>query len=74
MSDIRNESLQSAAKSRAFVMLNATICEPDENEDEYIGYYDHETQTWRGRIRIGCGSYSSRSNGSSGGYSYQADD
>ena len=57
----------------AFVMLNASVCEPREL-DERHGYYDPESQSWVGQIRKGAGTYSSRSNGSGGGYSYQSDD
>ncbi len=63
---------QSGAAARAFVMLNASICE--EPTEALHGYYDPETQTWIGEKRIGAGTYSSRSNGSKGGYSYQSDD
>lgn len=63
---------QSAASGRAFVMVNASVCEePDEG---LYGYYDPDTQTWIGEKRIGAGTYSSRSKGSKGGYSYQSDD
>lgn len=57
----------------AFVMLNATVCEPREL-DRQEGYYDPDSQSWVGQIRKGAGTYSSRSNGSGGGYSYQSDD
>jgi len=59
--------------ARAFVMLNATVCEPD-SENEQRGFYDPESQTWVGQIQYGAGTYSSRSNGSRGGYSHQSDD
>ena len=58
---------------RAFVMINASICEPTE-DGVLTGYYDPETQTWIGEKLIGAGTYSSRSNGSSGGYSHRSDD
>ena len=61
-----------AVAARAFVMIGAAIQEPDAAEPE--GYYDPATQTWIGGRRLGLGSYSNRSNGSSGGYSYQSDD
>lgn len=60
-----------ASQAQAFVMLNAPVCEPSA---DVAGYYDPETQTWVGQIRIGAGTYSSRSNGSRGGYSHQSDD
>ena len=60
-----------AVAARAFVMLNAEIREP---EADVEGYYDPATQTWIGGRRLGLGTHSSRSNGSSGGYSYQSDD
>ena len=60
-----------AVAARAFVMLGAEIRDPDADVG---GYYDPATQTWIGGRRLGLGSYSNRSNGSSGGYSYQSDD
>ena len=62
------------ASKRAFVMVNAPVCEDPETGEIVHGYYDPETQTWVGEKRIGAGTYSSRSNGSKGGYSYQSDD
>jgi hypothetical protein len=61
-----------AGSARAFVMVNASICE--EPGEALHGYYDPETQTWVGEKLIGAGTYSSRSNGSKGGYSSQSDD
>jgi hypothetical protein len=56
----------------AFLMLNAEIREP---EAAPAGHYDPETQCWTGTpTPLGAGTYSSRSNGSKGGYSYQSDD
>ncbi len=56
----------------AFLMLTAEIREP---EAAPAGKYDPETQTWTGNpVPLGAGTYSSRSNGSKGGYSYQSDD
>ena len=60
-----------AILSHAFVMLGAEVQEPDAELD---GYYDPASQTWIGGRRLGLGSYSNRSNGSKGGYSYQSDD
>jgi hypothetical protein len=64
---------QPSAK-RAFVMLNAPVCEPSDDLLRHEGYYDPDTQTWNGRIEIGAGTYSNRSTGSSGDYRYQSDD
>ena len=58
--------------ARAFVMLNAEIRMPASDAPE--GYYDPQSQTWIGRLPLGAGTSSSRSNGSRGGYSYQSDD
>jgi hypothetical protein len=60
--------------ARAFVMVNAPIRQDPETGEAVHGYYDPETQTWVGEKRIGAGTYSSRSNGSKGGYSHQSDD
>ena len=57
-----------------FIMLDAERCQAPMDIDGPGGEYDPVTQTWTGRIRIGAGTYSSRSNGSKGGYSYQSDD
>jgi hypothetical protein len=62
------------AAAKAFVMLNAPICEPTEELLRHEGYYDPESQSWVGRIEIGAGTYSSRSTGSSGDYRHQSDD
>ena len=70
MIDVR-QSVDPAVAARAFVMLNADMREPDA---EVAGYYDPASQTWIGGRRLGLGTHSSRSNGSSGGYSYQSDD
>ena len=64
---------ETAAK-RAFVMLNATICEPSAEMLRHEGYYDPESQTWVGRIEIGACTYSQRSTGSSGDYASVSDD
>lgn len=56
----------------AFLMLNAEIREP---EAAPAGHYDPESQSWTGSpTPLGAGTYSSRSNGSKGGYSYTSDD
>ncbi len=62
---------QAQPSAQAFVMLNADIRAPDQ---AIGGHYDPASQTWIGEHRLGLGSHSSRSNGSSGGYSYQSDD
>jgi hypothetical protein len=62
------------ASAKAFVMMNAPVCEPTDDMLRHEGYYDPETQSWNGRIEIGAGTYSNRSTGSSGDYRYQSDD
>ncbi|MSP03420.1 MAG: hypothetical protein EXR07_20620 [Acetobacteraceae bacterium] len=69
--DVEQVSVRAAVAARAFVMLNAEIRDPDGDVE---GYYDPGSQTWIGGRRLGLGSYSSRSNGSKGGYSSQSDD
>lgn len=59
---------------QAFVMLNASICEPTSEFLQQEGYYDPDSQTWVGRIEIGAGTYSQRSTGSSGDYASVSDD
>jgi len=58
----------------SFIMMDAERCEAPLDIDGPAGVYDPVTQTWIGGIRKGAGSYSNRSNGSKGGYSYQSDD
>ena len=65
---------ESGSSARAFVMVNAPVCQDPETGEALHGYYDPDTQTWVGEKRIGAGTYSSRSNGSKGGYSHQSDD
>lgn len=57
-----------------FIMIDADRAEAPLDIDGPNGEYDPLTQTWTGRIRIGAGTYSSRSNGARGGYSHQSDD
>lgn len=71
MSQVSATTAPSGDMPPAFLMLAGEIREPDDAPE---GYYDPETQTWIGRTPLGAGSYSNRSNGSRGGYSYQSDD
>ena len=74
----RKDGLMQLASSQstpgAFVMMNATVCEPTTDMLRHEGYYEPESQTWNGRIEIGAGTYSQRSTGSSGDYSSVSDD
>lgn len=60
--------------TRAFVMMNATVCEPTSDLLRQEGVYDPRSQMWDGPVELGAGTYSIRSTGSNGDYASQSDD